>query len=161
MDIVTVLRTLLSEFLDGPAPEAAWMLNPKDPGLLASLDKLSAKEASTIQPDGSASVAAHVDHLRYGLGLMNRWAQGEKDPFSGANWGSSWERSTVSDEQWTALREEFRKTAYAWREAMKKVHDLNDFELTGMVASVAHLGYHMGAMRQIHRSLRGPSAQQP
>jgi hypothetical protein len=29
-------------------------------------------------------------------------------------------------------------------------------ELTGMISSVAHLGYHLGAMRQIARGARGP-----
>jgi len=29
-------------------------------------------------------------------------------------------------------------------------------ELTGMVASIAHLAYHLGAIRQIARDSRGP-----
>jgi len=29
-------------------------------------------------------------------------------------------------------------------------------ELTGMIASIAHLAYHLGAIRQITRDARGP-----
>jgi hypothetical protein len=32
--------------------------------------------------------------------------------------------------------------------------------LTGAIAIVAHLAYHLGAIRQIDRSIRGPSAEQ-
>jgi hypothetical protein len=31
-------------------------------------------------------------------------------------------------------------------------------ELNGVVASVAHLAYHLGAIRQIDRSIQGPKA---
>jgi hypothetical protein len=29
-------------------------------------------------------------------------------------------------------------------------------ELTGMIASIAHLAYHLGAIRQISKAVRGP-----
>jgi len=29
-------------------------------------------------------------------------------------------------------------------------------ELAGMIASIAHLAYHLGALRQIDKDLRGP-----
>ena len=29
-------------------------------------------------------------------------------------------------------------------------------ELTGMIASIAHLAYHLGAIRQINKKVRGP-----
>ena len=58
--MVAVLR----EGLDGPAESGAFFLNRGDRGLLASLDTLSAQQASA-RPDGRASVAAHTDHVRY------------------------------------------------------------------------------------------------
>ena len=73
------LAGLLRELVDGPPGSFAYVLNPGDRGLLASLDELSA-EAASAQPGGRSSIAAHVDHLRYGLELLNRWARGE-DPW--------------------------------------------------------------------------------
>src|SRR5207342_2232854 len=98
------LETLFREILDGPDPAAAWMLNGGDVGLLRSLDKLSASAASSAPVAGAATIAAHVDHVRYGLSLMNRWSQGERDPWSTADWTASWTRLVVNDQEWSALR---------------------------------------------------------
>lgn len=152
-----VLPNLLNELLDGSAFEATWVLNPQDPGLLQSLDKLSAEQASAVPSSGGASIAAHVDHLRYGLELLNRWSKGE-NPFGDADYSASWKRIVVSDAEWAARRDELRTQARAWRDAIQTPRDLNDFELTGVVGSIVHLAYHLGAIRQIDRSIRGPAA---
>ena len=154
-DITGALSTVLDELIAGAGPAAAWVLNPHDPGLLNSLQKLSAEEASAIPTTGGASIAAHVDHLRYGLQLLNRWSQGD-DP--DADYSASWDRIKVSEAEWVARREALRREADAWREAIKIPRDLTDFELTAVVASVAHLAYHLGAIRQMNRAIRGPSA---
>jgi hypothetical protein len=159
LDIVhRALLKVLSELIDGAAAEECWVLNRQDPGLFRSLDMLSAEQASAVPPAGGASIAAHVDHLRYGLELLNRWSRGE-EPFADANYSASWNRITVSEKQWASRREDLRREAYEWRTAMQQPREPNEFELTGIVASVAHLAYHLGAIRQIDRSIRGPSAQ--
>jgi hypothetical protein len=157
-NVTHAVTVLLAELIDGPAPKAAWMMNPGDLGLLRSLDKLSAEQASAVPQGGGASIAAHVDHLCYGLHLLNRWSNGEQNPFADADYKASWSRIEVSPDEWTARREELRRQAYAWRDAIQRPRSLSDFELTGVVASVAHLAYHVGAVRQIDRSTRGPSA---
>jgi hypothetical protein len=69
-DLAKTLATLFSELVFGGAPcSGGYMLNAGDEGLLTSLDRLSAAAASAVTPTGSP-VAAHVDHLRYGLSLM-------------------------------------------------------------------------------------------
>ncbi|MFL6353015.1 MAG: DinB family protein [Bryobacteraceae bacterium] len=156
-EVVNALFNLLNELIDGSAPGAAWILNPEDPGLMGSLGRLSAEKASAVPSSGGASIAAHVDHLRYGLELMNRWSRGEK-PFADADYSASWRRGEVSEPEWASRREALRREAYAWREALGHPRDLTDLELTGVLASVAHLAYHLGAIRQIDRSTRGPSA---
>jgi hypothetical protein len=151
------VSTVLRELIDGSGTEACWVLNPSDPGLLRSLDTLTAGAASAPARDGGPSIAAHVDHLRYGLELMNRWNQGE-NPFADADFSASWRRGTVSDEEWAARREQLRAQAHRWLAAVRQPRDLSEFELTGVIASVAHLAYHLGAIRQVDRSTRGPSA---
>jgi hypothetical protein len=154
---VTALLNVLNELIDGSSPEAAWLFNQDDRGLLAALSKLSAAAASAVPPSGGASIAAHVDHLRYGLELLNRWAQGE-EPFADANYSASWSRTTVSEADWAQRQDDLRREAYAWREALKQPRNLGDFEQTAIVASIAHIAYHLGAIRQIDRAARGPSA---
>src|SRR6185503_18944784 len=101
-EMTKTLGTLLAELIEGPLKNGGYMLNPGDPGLFRSLDHVSAAEASKLTPTGS-SIAANVDHLRYGFSLMNRWSKGE-NPFGGADWADSWKKTSVSDDQWQQLR---------------------------------------------------------
>ena len=152
------LETLFRELIDGPDANAAWVLNRGDVGLLRSLDELTASSASAAPAAGGASIAAHVDHVRYGLSLMNRWSQGEQDPGSTADWTASWKRSIANDEEWAALRQALGAEARTWLETLRVRRDYSERELDDVLASIAHLSYHFGAIRQIDRSIRGPLA---
>jgi hypothetical protein len=152
------LETLFRELIDGPDANAAWILNREDVGLLRSIDKLTASAASAAPAPGSATIAAHLDHVRYGLSLMNRWGRGEHDPWSTADWTASWNRSVVNDQEWAALRQALGAEARAWIETLRVPRDYSERELNDVMASVAHLAYHFGAIRQIDRSIRGPVA---
>ena len=152
------LRNLLSELLDGPAADVAFVLNPGDRGLLKSLAALSSTQASRVPDGGGSSIAAHVEHVRYGLELLNRWARGDQNAFANANYAASWRRTHVTDDEWQARIEQLRREAAAWREQVLRPRELDETEATGAVASVVHLAYHMGAIRQMDRALRGPAA---
>ncbi len=154
-DISQTLATLFSELVNGAASDGAFILNAGDEGLLRSLDKLSAEAASRPTPTGS-SIAAHADHLRYGLSLMNRWSAGE-NPFGNADWSTSWQKTTVSDADWHTRRAELRTEATRWLEALGTPRDVQLIELNGMVGTIAHLAYHLGAIRQINQATRGPA----
>ena len=149
--------TLLNELVGGAPADAAYVLNPTDPGLLRALDTLSAGEASRVPPGHRSSIAAHVDHLRYGIGLMNQWADGE-DPFSDADYRASWQRIVVADSEWSHLRAELARQLTAWATNVQRPRPVDEKELTGMIASVVHLAYHLGAIRQIAPALAGPRA---
>lgn len=151
------LTKILNELVDGAPPGGAYVLNAGDPGLLKSLKKLSAQDASAVPVGGTASVAAHVDHLRYGFELFHRWSNGE-EPYSTADWNKSWERNVVTDKEWQDRLKALEDELDAWRVAMQKLRPLNEMEQNGVVGIVVHLAYHVGAIRQIHRGLRGPSA---
>lgn len=159
-DVTTVLPALLSELVLG-SPDiknGTYMLNRGDVGMLASLDRLSAAEASAIHAGGS-SIAAHVDHVRFGLSLLNRWASGEPAPWTGADWTASWRKPAVSDDEWRELRAGLRRETTAWIDALRAPRDMHPQELAWVTGSVAHLAYHLGAIRQIDRATRGPSAE--
>ena len=153
-DITGTLGTLLAELIDGASKEGGYMLNPGDEGLLRSLDKLSAADASALTPTGS-SIAAHVDHVRYGLSLMNRWSQGE-NPFESADWKPSWTRTRVSEPEWQQRVAELRAETARWLGVVRAPREVDEVELNGMIGSIAHLAYHLGAIRQINQSARGP-----
>jgi hypothetical protein len=151
-----VAVALLSEALHGPAPGAGNFLNPGDAGLLASLDRLSAEEASA-RPGGRSSVAAHVEHLRYGMSLMNRWAAGE-NPWGEADWAASWSRQQVTGDEWRRLREALSAEAGDWTAAVKARSDWDEASAANAFGSVVHLAYHLGAIRQVVQAAAGPPA---
>jgi len=143
------LSKLLKEIFEGPPGEEAYLLNPGDPGLLRQLDSTDALAASTRDVPGKTTIAAHVDHVHYGLCLLNRWAQGELNPWAGADWNASWQRSAVTDAQWKTLRDALRHEFEAWRDVVATRTDWDDVAASGALASAAHAAYHLGAIRQI------------
>jgi hypothetical protein len=150
------LAHLFAELVDGvTSSRGGFMLNTGDAGLLASLEKLSADEASRAANAG-ATIAAHAQHVRYGLSLMNQWAAEGGDPFSNAKWDEAWRISAVDAGQWSEIRAGLRAESQRWLTVLNTPRDLTGFEFTGLVSSIGHLAYHLGAIRQIHKETRGP-----
>jgi len=156
-DLTAPLTALMRELVDGTAPTGGYMLNRGDKGLFASLERISADEASAIVSGGS-SIAAHVDHCMFYFALNNRWAAGEKNPWKGADWKVSWTRTAVTPESWDKLRHEFETETRRWLDAVGRPREVTEPELTSMIASIVHLAYHVGAIRQMNRVTGGPSA---
>jgi len=155
-DIGKILTTLFSELTEGAnAPGMAFMLNSGDIGLLRSLDILSAADASH-SVHGGATIAAHAQHVSYGLSLMNRWAAEGGNPFADAKWDEAWKTTSVDDRQWSEIRSGLRDQCGRWLQALGAPRDVGRAALTGMISSIAHLAYHLGAIRQIAVAARGP-----
>jgi len=151
------LTTLFSELINGAkAPVGGnFVLNSGDAGLLASLDKLSAADASR-SVHGGATIAAHAEHVRYGLSLMNRWATEGGKPFAGAKWDEAWKTSTVNDAQWAEIRAGLADEARRWLEVLAAPRDVSPAELSAVMGEAVHVAYHFGAIRQIATNARGP-----
>ena len=155
-DLNRVMTRLFSELVGGPDKQTGgFILNTGDAGMLRSLDKLSAADASRSVNDG-ATIAAHVQHVRYGLSLMNRWAAEGGNPFADAKWDEAWKTSAVEAAAWQEIRDGFHDEARRWSEALSAPREVMDIELSGMIGSIAHLAYHLGAIRQIDKQTRGP-----
>ncbi|HXD20731.1 MAG TPA: hypothetical protein VN654_27160 [Vicinamibacterales bacterium] len=150
------LTRLFSELVDGTSERTgAFILNSGDLGLLRSLERISAADASR-SVSGGATIAAHAQHLRYGLSLMNRWASEGGNPFADATWDAAWKTSAVDEPAWSEIRGGLRAEAHRWLKTLSSPRDVTDAEFTGMIASIAHLAYHLGAIRQISKDARGP-----
>jgi hypothetical protein len=152
----SALTRLFSELVDGTAGQTgAFILNSGDVGLLRSLHNMSAADASCSVNDG-ATIAAHAQHLRYGLSLMNRWASEGGDPFADAVWDAAWKTSDVDEAAWSEIRTGLGHEAHRWLNTLNSPRDVTEVEFIGMIASIAHLAYHLGAIRQIGKDARGP-----
>ena len=154
-ELTRILENLFGELMHGVSGKGGFMLNVGDRGLLRSLERLSGSEASAVTATGS-SIAAHVAHVTYGLSLMNRWSKGE-NPFADADWAASWKKVKVTDAEWEALRIQLRDEAARWLVVLRTPREVQDIEMSGMIGSIAHLAYHIGAIRQINSKARGPA----
>jgi len=155
-EIARPLAALFIELVDGADADDAYVLNRNDVGLLRSLDQVDAAAASRLTATGS-SIASHVDHVRYGLSLFNRWAAGE-NPWADADWAASWRKTSVSPSEWRRLLDDLRGETSRWARVLAAPREVDDVELTGVIASVVHTGYHLGAIRQMAPAARGPDA---
>jgi hypothetical protein len=107
-EVTPALTRLFAELVDGTSGHAsAFILNSGDVGLLRSLEKLSAAEASRSVNDG-ATIAAHAQHVRFGLSLMNRWTAEGGDPFADATWDEVWKTLDVDPPTWKTIRNGLR-----------------------------------------------------
>ncbi|MEP6619163.1 MAG: hypothetical protein ABJE47_07610 [bacterium] len=151
------LTALYSELANG-APDGgfAFMLNSGDVGLHRSLGRLSAAQASA-SVHGGATIAAHARHLAYGLSLMNQWAQKGGNPFADAKWDEAWKTSVVDAAEWDGIRQDLVSQSDAWLTVLGVDREVPANGLTGMISSIAHLAYHLGAIRQIDKGARGPT----
>jgi hypothetical protein len=143
------LSKLLTEIFDGPPGGEAFVLNTGDPGLLKQLDSIHASTASKRPIPGKTTIASHVDHLHYGLALLNRWAAGDQNAWASADWNASWQRTTVDDKQWQTLRDGLRQEAEKWRKIVATRTEWDATMASAALSTAAHTTYHLGALRQI------------
>ncbi|HWL92163.1 MAG TPA: DinB family protein [Phycisphaerae bacterium] len=143
------ISKLLTEIFNGPPGREAFILNPGDAGLIGQLDSIDAATASARPMPGKTTIAAHADHVWYGLSLLNRWAGGEENPWSRADWEASWRRGVVSADEWRKLRDNLRREVESWQKHVIARQDWEDISAAGALSSIAHTAYHLGAIRQI------------
>lgn len=118
-------------------------------GFFNTIDGLSAAEAS--REFHGTTVAAQTEHAKFYLDRLCEFINGRTER---VNWDDSWLIETVNDTEWDALRSTVRTTYENTLKCIAGVEDWTD-DRTGMsVGLVAHTAYHLGAIRQIAKSLR-------
>jgi hypothetical protein len=150
------LTAVMNELVNGTAPAGGLLLNSGDTGILRALDKLTAKDASVIV-NGGSSIAAHVAHATFYVNVINRVAAGE-DAWGDADWTAAWKKPVVDSEAWSNMRRALADEHNKWLMVNDVPREMSTMELTYMIASIAHLAYHLGAIRQMDRNARGPGA---
>lgn len=165
MEIVTAsllsesIATMLDEAILGPEGPGSWFTDHgRESGFLGSIETLSAEEASRpVTPGDRISVASHVGHLRYALGLALRAMRGE-NPYSDADWEGSWAADAVDESTWRAMIEDLKAVAADLRTAIADPEVwTSSMRVTGMIGNVAHAAWHLGAVRQALGLVRAPA----
>lgn len=146
-----VLAVLREAFEGSPNPWSFFTDGAPDTALFGTLAKLSAAEAS--RPVGGTSIAAHVHHTNFGLGAAAKWIRGDKSP---SDWAESWCISTVDDAAWSRLQQQARDGYNELRQAIEANAASSVDAMGGAVGAVAHVAYHLGAIRQKTALVRKP-----
>jgi hypothetical protein len=157
---VRILAELLEEAHVGPPnPKLTWITtNEPDSGFLGTLSHVSAETASRPPAPGMSTIAAHAQHLLFSLSLANRAAKGE-DPYTNADWAGSWRVQTVDAAAWDQVRGSLRREHELLVTEIKERPTWDDpIILQGMMALIGHGAYHLGAIRQIRRTLAAAAA---
>jgi hypothetical protein len=142
-DAIAQLLTVLREAFEGAGNSSYFTDHGADAGLFGTLAKLSAAEASQIR--GGSSIAAHAHHVLFSLDASAAWIGGDH---SRKDWASSWGTGTVDDAAWSRLREQIHGKYQVLRQAVES-HAASTVEaLGGTVGAVAHMAYHLGAIKQ-------------
>jgi hypothetical protein len=121
--------------------------------VLGVLEGLSAEQASTPPAPGRRSAAAHAGHLLFALDAATRRLRGENPQL---DWDASWNKSAVTSAEWDKLRRDLRAELQRLREVILGHHgEWEPMALKGIIATVGHTAYHLGAIRQILPLSRG------
>ena len=118
-------------------------------GVFATLERLSAADVST--EIAGTTAAAHTEHAKFYLDRMCEFINGRNEK---VNWEQSWLIETVNDTEWNFLREGMRKSYENVLRCFAEIETWNDTNIGEAVAIIAHTAYHLGAIRQIMKSVQ-------
>jgi uncharacterized damage-inducible protein DinB len=143
---------LLFETFEGSPHEWSWYVDHATrSGLFPTLDALDAAAASSRPHAGGSSIAAHARHLLISLQGTIKAARGENPQ---TDWPATWSVQELDQAAWNKLREEL-KAAWAETREAARATPLDQAEaVTGLLATLAHTAYHLGAIRQLALATR-------
>lgn len=119
----------------------------KGTSLFATLDTVSAAEASTPVGGKCASLAAQVAHVTFFIESWERFAlQGDNSP---RDWGYIWRTvEKVTPEEWDEYKSKLKE---AYQRLDKVFHEnptWDEDSIGGAMSIVVHTAYHLGEIRQ-------------
>ncbi len=144
-DFTGNLFTFLVETFEGPPESASAYLDQKA-GLFDTLEHLSAAQASQPIAEGAISIAAHVEHIRFYLNVVEQFMSGRTEK---VNWEDSWCVQKVTPETWSALKQDLKAAYTSVTKTFESIGKWEDDEVGDSLTIVVHTAYHLGAIRQV------------
>lgn len=140
-----VTRMLREAFEGAPGPWTYFTDTARGTGVLATIEGLSAAEAS--QPGGPArtTVAGHVHHMSSSVALAARVLRRES---TSRDRSHSWTVSVVDEAAWVALQSGLRRAYESLLVAVEMRASWDEDAVGVAFGAIAHTAYHLGAIRQ-------------
>jgi len=147
-EINSIISEFLEEAYDGPKNLSTWFINNEpNSGLLGTISTINSDEASTPILKNGTTVAAHVEHLRWSLNMINSQIKGENPQWL---WSESWSIRNVNPDEWTKLVENLRNEYSQLIQTLSAGRVwISGESLKEILALIPHAAYHLGAIRQI------------
>ncbi len=143
-DAIEQTLAVIREGFDGPPEKWSYYTDHgPEAGLFGTLAKIDAAKAS--KNIGGTSIASHVYHLIFSNDAVSAWIRGDREP---RNWKDSWKVETVDDAQWQELLDRLKETYEDAKTAIETDADKDIMALGAAIGEAAHIGYHLGAIRQ-------------
>jgi len=116
--------------------------------LFATLETVSAQEASIPVGGKCASLAAQVTHVIFYLEMLEKYFL--KQDVGKVDWGEIWRTvEKISPEDWETLKKKLRDTVARINVLFQKAESWDDEDMVGAaMAIVVHSAYHLGEIRQ-------------
>lgn len=149
-NLTRAMQALISEAFHGrPAGGNTWFLD--DEGLLDTARTTSSSLASQSATPESATLAGHVEHVRWFVALAGAFARGERPQL---DWAESWGVREVDPAGWRELLAALEQEVEELQGHLEGAVDLEDpGRLLGLLGLLAHVAYHVGAVRQLKLAL--------
>ena len=149
-DFTKSLSALFKETFESTNTAFGTMYIDQNTGLFATLELIDAEKASRSVSDGTTTIAAHCEHLRFYLDFLNNYL---KEDYKMADWKDSWLIKTVNDAEWTTLCGQLHKAYQNVTDTFEEIETWNDFKISGALGILAHTAYHLSAIRQIMKTI--------
>jgi hypothetical protein len=147
---VRQLLEVLREAVEGQSGTWTYFIDKRpDAGLLGALGAIGADEASRVW--GDTSIAAHAHHVAFAMVDSASTIEGHHTP---PDWKESWGVTSVDEAAWKELVSRVGREYQRLRRAVESRASASDEAFGEAVGAIAHVAYHLGAIRQKIAALR-------
>jgi len=148
------LLSVLREAVEGPSGTWTYFIDKRpDAGLLGALGTVSSEGASRVW--GDTSIAAHAHHIAFAMAASAAAIEGDQTP---VDWKESWRVGSVDETAWKDLVARVGREYRRLHGAVEARASSSGEAFGEAVGSIAHVAYHLGAIRQKVVSLRASEA---
>jgi hypothetical protein len=149
-DFTGNLGRLLAETFEGPPDVGGSAYLDEGAGLFQTIAPITAEVASRAPHAGAPTIAAHCVHLAYYVDVLHGFLLGREPEL---DWPGSWRARVGDDAAWAAVRDDLDTRYRALRRTVETHPSWGDDPIGDASAILAHTAYHLGAIRQIARTM--------
>lgn len=146
--VIELFKKELFECLDETFEQHHGIYLDKGTSLLETLESVSAEDASRPIAEGCAPIAAHVEHVRFYLDVLNDTML--KEEVTKVDWREIWKNvQGVTPEEWEEMKRRLRASYHRVSTTIKNYERWEgEYGVSGSLAVLVHTAYHLGGIRQ-------------